>query len=89
MEATAVRTGAGALWALAGVLWAVSVLTILTIGWFLMPVAVLATVFAAARTRGRGVLALLVAAVVVGAALLTLQAVRDDGQSGSASIAPP
>lgn len=89
MEATAVRTRSGMLWALAGVLWAVAVLGIASIGLFLIPLAVVATVAAAALTGGRGAIGLVVAAVVVGAALLTFQAVTADPEVGGGTIAPP
>ena len=88
MVATAGRTQAAALWAFAGVLWAIAVLGIASIGLFVMPVALLATWVAAARTKGRGLLALVVAAVVVVAGLLTLQAVTADRETGGGSIAP-
>ena len=88
MDATAGRAQAGALWAFAGVLWAISLLGIASIGLFVMPVALLATWVAAARTGGRGLLALVVAAVVVIAGLLTVQAMTDDPARGGGSIAP-
>ena len=80
---------AGALWATAGVLWAVAVLGIASIGLLVIPVAVLATWVAAVRTRGRGVFALVLAALFVIAGLLTFQAATADPEVGGGSNAPP
>lgn len=89
METVRTRRGSAAIWTVVGALWAVAILSVATIGWFLMPVALVATVVAGSRTGGRGVLALVAAAALLAGALLTIQAVTADPETGRVSIPPP
>ena len=81
--------GAVAAWGVVGVLWAVALLGILSIGVFIAPVAIIATAVAL-RVYGRnGLLALPVAAAVTAVALLVPVLASGEKQSGGGSAPPP
>ncbi len=88
MESISKRLRSVALWAAVGGLWAFAVLGIASIGWFLMPVALLVTLVAAGQTRGQGLPALAVGAIVVAVSLLAVQAVTLLPEVGGGAIAP-
>ena len=89
MEEVGTRPAAPALWAVAGALWALTLLGLASIGVLVAPVAILATLLASRRA---GLVWLPVGAAVVGLALLV--PFMASGQHGervgvSTSVPPP
>ena len=89
MDEVGTRPAAPALWPVAGGLWALTLLGLLSIGVFVAPVAILATLLASGRA---GLVWLPVGAAVVGLALLV--PFMASGQHGeragvSTSVPPP
>lgn len=89
MEQVQTRPAATAMWAAAGVLWAVAILGIASIGVFVLPVAVVVTLMAASRGGSRGILVLVATAALVTTGLLAFQAATSDPETGGGSIPPP
>ncbi len=81
--------GALAGWGVVGVLWAVALLGIASIGVFIAPVAIIATAFASHFYGKAGVLALPVAAAATAVALLGPHLADEKMSSGSGSVPPP
>jgi hypothetical protein len=74
MTAVVDRPSATAGWAVVGALWALAVLGMASIGWYVLPVALLATALMARRDSRRGLFGVALGACALTAALVAAAA---------------
>jgi hypothetical protein len=74
VDAVVARPAAVAGWAGVGVLWALAVLGLASIGWYVLPVALLATALMARYDTRRGLFGVALGACALTAALITAAA---------------
>jgi hypothetical protein len=72
METPVARPAAAAAWAAVGVLWTLAILGLASIGWYVVPFALLATVLVARRDGRRGLLGFAAGACALTAALVAI-----------------
>ncbi|HVM19935.1 MAG TPA: hypothetical protein VM307_08240 [Egibacteraceae bacterium] len=93
MEAVTTRTPAAlAAWAFVGVLWAIAVLGVASVGIYVAPVAIVATAAVSHAVGRRGLLALPVAAAAAAVTLLVpflVSGEHGERGGGSSAVPPP